>query len=119
MNIEIDNNKLKDCTPVRRTALTLLKGAIKQLINGECTDEEISYTISSLSPTTNGYFNPDNYITVDKGMKLLGICSRNEFTKIMKQNNITCEYSNNVRIGYPKDKILILRNKLKLDKKNN
>lgn len=94
------------------TAIKLLKGAIKQLVNGECPDDEIAHTISKLSSTTNGYCNPDNYVTVDQGMKLMCMGqNRVGFIKLMKKNNIHCEYFNNAPIGYPKDKVLIIRNR--------
>lgn len=106
-------NKLKDLSPMNIVAFKTLKNAMNQLLTGQCSEDEIAYTMSKLSPENNGYYNPEDYVSVDEGMRILGFGSnRVGFTAFMKKNNIKCEYFNGRSIGYNRNKIAVLKTKI-------
>lgn len=93
--------------------LKMLKGAARQIIAGECSEEEIADTMSRLSPEANGFKREDDYVTIDEGMRILGF-NRNRvgFCNLMKENGIKNETFNNVKIGYNRHKIIALKHRM-------
>lgn len=99
-------------SPILSVAYKLLTQATKQILEGECNEEEIAEVLVSLSPETRGYKKPDDYVTIDKGMKLLGMGqNRVGFCNLMKKHHIVNEKFNTVHIGYKKQKIIALKHK--------
>lgn len=104
--------KLGDLSPCMRASCKLLANAIEQILAGECTEEEIAETIASLNPESKGYKREEDYVTVDKGMKILGMGqNRTAFCNLMRKNSIVNEKFNTVPIGYNRQKILALKHK--------
>lgn len=107
-----DVAKFNALSPTKRTAFKILKSAARDLLNGECSDEEIADTMSKLSPTSNGFKREEDYVTVDEGMRMLGMGqNRVAFCNLMRKNGIVNEKFKNVSIGYRRDKILSLLHK--------
>lgn len=119
--------KAEDLSPTMRAALKMLKGVMQQIINGECTPEEVAETMAAVETMKGAYRREDDYVTIDEGMRLLGFGSnRVGFCNLMKEQGIRNEKFNNVHIGYNKRKLLALKAKMnddyqkrraKLDKK--
>lgn len=107
-----EESRVKKLSPTMRTAYKVLKCATKELLSGGCTEEEVAETMSRLSPQSNGYKREEDYVTIDKGMQMLGMNqNRVGFCELMKRNGIVNEKFNSVHIGYNRQKILSLKHK--------
>lgn len=109
-----DLGKLAKKSPMCSLLIKTLIGGVNRLMNDECTEAEISYTMAKLNPSNNGFYNPKDYLTIDKCMVELGFGqNRMACIKALKDNNIYNEKFNNVSIGYNRNKVLALREKMK------
>lgn len=105
-------DKMNALPPSMRASCKLLANAIEQIISGQCTEEEITETMAALNPETKGYKREEDYVTIDKGMKMLGMGqNRTAFCNLMRKNGIVNEKFNTVPIGYNRQKILALKHK--------
>ena len=98
------------------------KQILKDLKNGECTDEQIDEIIASSSPHSYGYFREDEFVNADQAMKILNLGhNRNKFFDLIQTYRIEAQKFNGAKIGYRKSEIYELKNKiesLQLHKKN-
>ena len=106
------DERIKGLSPSFRVCCRMLANAIEQILSGECTEDEIADVITSLNPETKGYKREEDYVTIDKGMKMLGLGqNRVRFCALMRENGIVNEKFNTVPIGYNRRKILALKHK--------
>lgn len=106
------DERIKDLPPSFRACCRMLANAIEQILSGECTEDEIADVITSLNPEARGYKREDDYVTIDRGMKMLGMGqNRVRFCALMRENGIVNEKFNTVPIGYNRRKILALKHK--------
>lgn len=104
--------QVNNLSPTKKVAYKLLIQATKDLIMGKCTDEEIAGTMSNFTAQSNAYRKEEDYVTIDKGMQILGMGkNRNDFCRLMKENGIVNEKFNTVHIGYNRHKIEALKYK--------
>lgn len=104
--------KLKALTPAMRMAYRLLRNATQELLDGECSDEEVSDALCRIAPSSHGYKREEDYATIDEGMRILGMGqNRVGFCNLMKHHGIVNEKFNSVHIGYNKHKILAVKHK--------
>lgn len=90
----------------------LCKQILKDLKNGECTEEEIDDLISKTEPRSRGYFREEDFVTADEAMKILRLGkNRNKFFDMLKAYNIKAHTFNGVKIGYRKEEIYKLKEK--------
>ena len=90
----------------------LCKQVMRDLKDGNCTDEEINRIVSNIDADKNGYIHPDDYLPAEKAMKELRV-HRNQFFALTKEHNIQCKKINGHSIGYHKNDIQRLQNALK------
>lgn len=106
------DERIKGLSPSFRVCCRMLANAIEQILSGECTEDEIADVITSLNPETKGYKREEDYVTIDKGMKMLGPGqNRVRFCALMRENGIVNEKFNTVPIGYNRRKILALKHR--------
>lgn len=106
------DERIKGLSPSFRVCCRMLANAIEQILSGECTEDEIADVITSLNPETKGYKREEDYVTIDKGMKMLGLGqNRVRFCALMRENGIVNEKFNTVPIGYNRRKILALKHR--------
>lgn len=93
----------------------LCRQIMKDLKNGEgCTEEQIDDLISKTEPRSRGYFLEEDFVTADEAMKILCLGSnRNKFFDLIKVYKIQSQTFNGVKIGYKKEEIYKLKEKLK------
>ena len=84
---------------------------LRDLKNGEYTDEQISALLSSVVAERYGYINPDDYLSADSAIKYLGV-HRNQFFSLIKQYNVQCRKINGHPIGYHKKDLQRILNDL-------
>lgn len=90
----------------------LCKQILKDLKDGSCTDEQIDQLVATIDARQNGYINPEDYMSADKAMVMLGV-HRNQFFSLVKEHDIQCKKINGHPIGYYKGDINLLKNILK------
>lgn len=106
----MEKEKIKKLSPIHRVAYKVLKDAMNDLLNGECDEQDIADTLTTINPQTKGYKREDDYVTIDKGMKILGMGNnRVAFCNLMKKNHILNEKFNTIKIGFNRQKILSLK----------
>ena len=106
----MEKDKIKKLSPIHRVAYKVLKDATNDLLNGECDEQDIADTLTAINPQAKGYKREDDYVTIDKGMKLLGMGqNRVAFCDLMRKNGILNEKFNTIKIGYNRQKILSLK----------
>ena len=98
----------------KQYAWKFCKQILRDLKNGDCTDEQIDEIIASTSPKSHGYFREEDFVTAEAAMKILGLGNnRNKFFDLIKVYRIESNTFNGVKIGYRRDEINGLAIKLK------
>lgn len=91
----------------------LCKQVLRDLKNGECTEEQIDDLISKTEPRNRGYFREEDFVTADEAMKILCLGkNRNRFFTLIKVYKIEAKTFNGVKIGYRINDIYALKDKL-------
>lgn len=98
-------------------AWKLCKQLLRDLKSGECTDEQIDDLISKTEPRSRGYFREEDFVTADEAMKILHLGqNRNRFFDLLKVYKIQAQTFNGVKIGYKREEIHKLGERLAKDK---
>ena len=93
------------------------KQILRDLKNGECTEEEIDDLISKTEPRSRGYFREEDFVTADEAMKILCLGqNRNRFFDLLKVYKIQAQTFNGVKIGYKREEIHKLGERLAREK---
>ena len=89
------------------------KQILKDLKNGECTEEQIDELIATTSPKSHGYFREEDFVTADAAMRILRLGqNRNKFFDLIQTYKIESQTFNGIKIGYRKEEIYALGRKL-------
>ena len=84
----------------------LCRQVLRDLKNGECTEEQIDDLISKTEPRSRGYFREEDFVTADEAMKILHLGqNRNRFFDLLKVYKIQAQTFNGVKIGYKREEI--------------
>lgn len=84
----------------------LCRQVLRDLKNGECTDEQIDDLISKTEPRSRGYFREEDFVTADEAMKILHLGqNRNRFFDLIKAYKVEAQTFNGVKIGYKREEI--------------
>lgn len=87
---------------------------IFDLLSNDCDEEDIAYSVNSLTKINSEYIREEDYLSYDKAMALLHFGNnRVAFCELMKRHNIKNRKFNNCYIGFPKSKILALASDMK------
>jgi hypothetical protein len=106
-----ESNKL---SPTMRYAIVILQNAIKDILCGNCSEEEVAEIASKLNPERHGMINPDNYINYDDAMKQMPFgYNRNKLNALTKKYGIETKRINNMAIGFNRKDIELLVKKIK------
>jgi hypothetical protein len=101
----------------KQYAWKLCKQLLRDLKSGECTDEQIDDLISKTEPRSRGYFREEDFVTADEAMKILHLGqNRNRFFDLLKAYKIQAQTFNGVKIGYRREEIHKLGERLARDK---
>ena len=95
----------------------LCKQILRDLKNGEFTEEEIDDLIARTEPRSRGYFREEDFVTADEAMKILKLGqNRNRFFDLIKVYKIESQTFNGVKIGYRREEIHKLKERLAKEK---
>lgn len=93
--------------------INLCKQLIKDIKDGECSDDDLAEVISDTEMKMFGYVNENDYISAERAMKELGLGkNRNKFFDIIRKNGIKCKRINNQPVGYNRKDIERVKKKL-------
>lgn len=91
----------------------LCKQILRDLKSGECTEEQIDDLIANTEPRSRGYFREEDFVTADEAMKILRLGqNRNRFFDLIKAYKIQAQTFNGVKIGYRREEIHKLKERL-------
>ena len=109
-----ENAKKNKLSPTMRYAIVVLQNAIKDILCGNCSEEEVAEIASKLNPERHGMINPDNYINYDDALKQMPFgYNRNKLNALTKKYGIETKRINNMAIGFDKREIKELARKVK------
>lgn len=95
----------------------LCKQILRDLKDGECNEEEIDDLIAKSEPRRRGYFREEDFVTADEAMRILRLGkNRNKFFDILKVYKIKAHTFNGVKIGYKREEIYKLGERLAKEK---
>ena len=101
----------------KQYAWKLCKQLLRDLKDGNCTDDEIDDLISKTEPRSRGYFREEDFVTADEAMRILRLGqNRNKFFSLLKVYKIESQTFNGVKIGYRREEIHKLGERLAKDK---
>ena len=101
----------------KQYAWKLCKQLLRDLKSGDCTDEQIDDLIATTEPRSRGYFREEDFVTADEAMKILCLGkNRNRFFDLIKVYKIESQTFNGVKIGYRREEIYKLKERLAKDK---
>lgn len=90
----------------KQYAWKLCKQLLRDLKSGECTDEQIDDLISKTEPRSRGCFREEDFVTADEAMRILKLGhNRNRFFDLLKVYKIQSQTFNGVKIGYRREEI--------------
>lgn len=108
-----EKQRIKRFSPFMKLVFDTLMSWVKMLINNKCDEEMIADAASKINASTKGYVRAENQATVDEAMRILGLGqNRQKCIDLLRKNGIRNMKVNNVKVGYPKDKIYALKRKL-------
>ena len=114
----MEDERVRRLSPSGRALWKMLRGAMEQLLSGECSEDEIADTMSRLSPGSHGFKREDDYVTIDEGLRILHFGrNRAGFCSLMKRHGIVSETFNNTKIGYNRHKIVALKHRLEEERR--
>lgn len=91
----------------------LCKQVLRDLKNGECTEEQIDDLISKTEPRSRGYFREEDFVTADEAMKILCLGkNRNRFFDLIKAYKIQSQTFKGLKIGYRVNDIYRIKKKI-------
>lgn len=96
-----------------RMAAETLTGALERILDGECDESAIAQAIATLNANSMGKFSDDDLVTYDKAMRILGIRDRGKLKQILDENGVHQVLMHNQKVGFPRHKVLEIRNQLK------
>ena len=100
-----------------RYVIYKLVDCIDDIINGKCDEQLIVNTMSTLENNANGRYSKEDLLNYDKAGEILGFGTTNRagLKKLLDKNGIHEVIINNMKVGFRRDEIMALKDKLNED----
>lgn len=97
-----------------RYVIYKLIDCIDDIINGKCDEQLIVNTMSTLENNANSRYSKDDLMNYDKAGEILGFGTTNRvgLKNLLDKNNIHEVVINNMKVGFRRDEIMLLKDKL-------
>lgn len=97
-----------------RYVIHRLVDCIDDIINGKCDEQLIVNTMSTLENNANGRYGKDDLLNYDQAGEILGFGCTNRvgLKRLLDKNNIHEVVINNMKVGFRKDEVMALKDKL-------
>lgn len=103
-----------------RYVIYKLVDCIDDIINGKCDEQLLVNTMSTIENNSNGRYSKDDLLNYDKAGEALGFGTTNRtgLKKPLDKNGIHEVVINNMKVGFRRDEIIALKDKLDEDIRN-
>jgi hypothetical protein len=111
----VEENKFdyKTLSNKKQYVWRLCKQILKDLKDGNCSEEEIEDLIAKTEPRNRGYFREEDFVTADEALRILHLGqNRNKLFSLLKVYKIESQTFNGVKIGYKREEIHKLKERL-------
>lgn len=100
-----------------RYVIYKLVDCIDDIINGKCDEQILVNTMSTLENNANGRYSKEDLLNYDKAGESLGFGTTNRagLKKLLDKNGIHEVVINNMKVGFRRDEIMALKDKLNED----
>ena len=97
-----------------RYVIYKLVDCIDDIINGKCDEHIIVNTMSTIENNADGRYSKDDLLNYDKAGEILGFGTTNRIglKNLLDKNNIHEVVINNMKVGFRRDEIMLLKDKL-------
>ena len=97
-----------------RYVIYKLVDCIDDIINGKCDEQILVNTMSTLENNANGRYSKEDLLNYDKAGEILGFGTTNRIglKNLLDKNNIHEVVINNMKVGFRRDEIMLLKDKL-------
>ena len=97
-----------------RYVIYKLVDCIDDIINGKCDEQILVNTMSTLENNANGRYSKEDLLNYDKVGESLGFGTTNRagLKKLLDKNGIHEVVINNMKVGFRRDEIMLLKDKL-------
>ena len=97
-----------------RYVIYKLVDCIDDIINGKCDEQLIVNTMSTLENNANSRYGKDDLMNYDKAGEALGFGTTNRtgLKKLLDKNGIHEVVINNMKVGFRRDEVMALKDKL-------
>lgn len=113
-NIYSKTKKANKNSPTMKYVISLLKQVIRDIRNGECSEDELVAALVKFNPETNGYICEGMFMNYDEAGKALGLgWNRNKLSNLCKLYGIENHKFNNSHIGFKAKEIERLKEFIK------
>lgn len=91
-----------------------LVDCIDDIINGKCDEQLLVNTMSTIENNASGRYSKDDLLNYDKAGEILGFGTTNRIglKNLLDKNNIHEVVINNMKVGFRRDEIMALKDKL-------
>jgi hypothetical protein len=89
-----------------------LVNALDNILNGECDEGEIASVLTTMVNNTSQSYSKEDLVNYDKAGDILGIRNRANLQSVLKEHNIEQVVMNNRKVGFPRNKVIALRDEL-------
>ena len=87
------------------------KQILRDLKNGECTDEQIDELVAGIEPHKHGYFKEEDFVNSDQAMRMLQLGqNRTLFFNLLRTYKVEAQTFKGKKIGYLRSDIVRINN---------
>lgn len=99
----LDEKLLSDKAPIFKVAFNMLKHAMKDILYGNCDEDDVIDVVAKLNPENNDYFRQEDFVNTDKAMEMLQLGkNRVKFFQLTKEYHIESKRISNMPVGFLK-----------------
>lgn len=100
---------------ILRTAANMLVDSLQNIMFGKCSEQEVANIVCTADANSRGRYCDDELMTYDKAQKALGIKDRRQLKATMDKYGIRQVEMSNHKVGFPRDAVMALKTRLKME----
>lgn len=104
--------KLVELPLVLRTGAKMLVDGLQSILGGNCNEDEMASLVVRAETNARGKYSDDELVTYDEAGRILGIKNRNKLRATLNKFNVEQHTLTNHKCGFPREQVLVVRNKL-------
>lgn len=115
---EEEKEKINKLPALLRMAFNALVNALKSVINGDCDESTLANVMATVSQNSMGRYSTEDLVNYEQAAKILGISTtnRSKLKLTLDLHGIKQVTIHNQRVGFRRDEVLALKNKLHKEK---